>query len=946
MRARDAFCAGRRGLWALVIGTLVSCSAFAAEERLINSFETEAELQDWQFVAGAPKLVTEGVTIGQKAVEVTFDPKGEWFPVSLFWNKVIRDWSPYDALIVDVLNPNAFPIEGSVLVADKAWEDKGRSYWNRHNGTTTFAPGKGQWVIPVHGLYRGEAGSRNNDIKTDIDPTSIVRVDLNFGSKGQNGRVIIDNLRFVKLDKVAGVWAFDFGPPSQPVMPGWTPVSHETTYAPARGYGWGPQGGAPWNGAARDTTFGTMLTQDFCECGGCNFHVDCPPGLYDVLVIYENCGYWGGEESLHRTRGILVGDLLVWSEERPDGPSTPLCRFENVEPVNVDLWDTYMAPEITKPVRFQVQANDQGITLQFRADVVFGSKVSALALHRADDTKAAQWLAGQVEAVRKEFRSKAVCLDPPPTPYTPPAAWSGRPLVAWPATIDDEITPNSTPANPPAPADLKLAADVVRGEVEPLCLVVRPSGDLGECRLKLEPSPGFPPATVQVVWYNTSRGFGTIAYHVRPHTLRTADTVALPKGVAREIVVTVNVPPDAKPGPHEAKLTLSDPSGAGLLSVPLAVTVHDILLNRDTGFLMGFFGLEPPNTMLKPSRQLPILEETLDLLREHGMNALSGGPSFKLAGWKDGVPQVEFGDCDSFFALCRKHGFTRAINGYGGLRFKGLHEGYQKGDIAKQVEQQSGLDYETAFLRCWEVVDQHARANNWPLIYYAMCDETRVRDVAEAELEFMQLVAKASTRFPQTVRTSGAYSVDFASRPTDESDLKTWHQRFFGALDVSSLNLHDQTAMDEARKLGKEVHIYNQGTSRYSFGLYQWSEFRKGIAARWQWHLNILHGYQFFDLDGREPDTAMICYGRNAIYPTIDFERCREGAEDFYLLQTLAGQVAANKQAGRKAAETTKAEARLKGLTDSVAIDQRSAPAGFDAEKVKMEVVRAIEECK
>ena len=35
--------------------------------------------------------------------------------------------------------------------------------------------------------------------------------------------------------------------------------------------------------------------------------------------------------------------------------------------------------------------------------------------------------------------------------------------------------------------------------------------------------------------------------------------------------------------------------------------------------------------------------------------------------------------------------------------------------------------------------------------------------------------------------------------------------------------------MAEAEKLGKEIHIYNQGQTRYSFGLYQWSEYRKGV---------------------------------------------------------------------------------------------------------------------
>jgi len=925
-----------RERWLLLVVCLVvsGCGARAEEEKLVNGFESEAEFADWQFVAGTPKLVTEGVTEGKSAVEVTFDPAGEWFPVSLFWNKVLRDWSAYDALVVDVLNPNAFPIEGAVLVADQAWQDKGRSYWNRHNGGTTFAPGRGQWVIPVRGLFRGEAGSRNNDIKTDIDPTSIVRLDLNFGAKGQTGRVIIDNIRFIKTEQVQGVWAFDFGPPSQPVMLGWTPVSNETGYAPTPGYGWFPPNNRPWNGAARDTTFGTMLTQDFCEAGGYSFRVDVPPGQYNCLVVYENCGYWGGEEARHRTREILVNDVPAYSEQRPDGPATALYRFENVEPVGADLWDTYMEPEITRPCRFQAQAGNEGITFRFRADSVWGSKVSGLALYRVGDAAAEKWLTDQIEALRTEFRAKAVCLDPPAKAFT-----SDKPLVAWPVSIEDEITPNSVPDQ--APGEFTLTAEAVRGEYEPLCVALRPTQDLGACSLKLEAPADFPPATVQVVRYNTSRGFGSIAYNVRPHTLRAAQVVGLPKDVTREIVVTVNVGVDASPGKHEATLKIS--GGGVALSVPLKVTVHDVVLKRDTDYLMGFFGLEPPAELLPQGAAPALLEETLKLLREHGVNAVSGGPSFRLTGWQMGVPQVDFGGCDAFFALLRKYGFTKAINGYGGLRFIGLHDGYQKGDTGRKVEEQSGLDYETAVMRAWQVVDEHARANSWPLIYYAMCDETRVRETAERELEFMRIMQKVSERFPRTVKASGAYSVDFNSRPTDENDLKVWHQRFFDALPVSSLNGHDQSVMDEAKKLGREIHIYNQGTSRYSFGLYQWSEFRKGVTARWQWHLNVLHGYQFFDLDGREPDTAMLCYGRNAIYPTIAFERCREGAEDFYLLQTLANQIAANQQANRKSAETAKAEALLKVLADSVAINQRGAPDGYDAGKTKEEVVRAME---
>ncbi|MGC9317581.1 MAG: hypothetical protein ACP5KN_06030 [Armatimonadota bacterium] len=478
-------------------------------------------------------------------------------------------------------------------------------------------------------------------------------------------------------------------------------------------------------------------------------------------------------------------------------------------------------------------------------------------------------------------------------------------------------------------------------------MAVRPVADLGTCGLHLEaPTEAGLSAEVRVVRYNTSRGFGTIAYHIRPHTLRLEDTIDLPAGVTRQFVVTFRVGEDAAPGVHEATLRLTSPDGAELLSVPITLTVHDVTLSRDTEFLMGFFGLMPPGKLLPGEASDEALEQSLAILREHGMNALSGGPSWRLTGWQDGRPLVDFGQVDDFFALCRQHGFDRPINGYGGLRFIGLHRRYEKGDVGEQVEQESGLDYPEALMRAWEVVHEHARANDWPTIFYAMCDETRVAETARRELEFMRMMARVSERFPQTVRTSGSYSVHFRDRPTDESDLLLWHQRFFEALDISSLNAHDESVMAEAERLGKEIHIYNQGRSRYSFGLYQWSEFQKGVRARWQWHFNILHGYQFFDLDGREPDTAMVCYGREGLYPTIHFERCREGAEDFYLYQTLHDAIEANLQAGRKPAETAAAQELLEGATGQVALNQRTSPEGYDALALKRQIIQALEQIR
>ena len=932
---------------AFVAGVLVlgSLAGEAEETQVLCDFEGSSPPKLWEYQSGTARLVAEGATEGRQAMELAFDPKGAHWGAYIASFRLPGDWSAYDALVLDVLNPNEGPVGAYVLVADRAWQQKGSSYWNRHNGQQTFAPGRTQWILPVRGLYRGEAGSRNNDIPRNVDPDGIVRVDLGFGRRGTTGRIIIDNLRLVKTATPGNVWAFDFGPPSQSLMLGWTPVAHDTRYSPDRGYGWGPRGGTPWNGAARDTTFGTMLLADFCEAGAYNFHVDVPPGRYLVTVFYENSGYWGGEQAMHHQRRILVDGREAWHESRPDGPAHALYRFEDVEPIGVDLWDTYMKPELARRAMFEAEAGADGLALRFEADRVWGSKVAAVAIHRADDANGAKWLAAELEKLAEEFRSKAVCLDGPAPELDVPAAWRDLGLVAWPVRIEDDVTPSTVPENlPESPEALKLQRLAVGGEFEPFCLALRPQSDLGPCRVELEPlaGPGRVTGKVELVRYQTSRGFGTISYHVRPHTLRPVTTLGLPKDVTRELVATVLVPRGAPAGAYCGGLVLKDSSGKTLLRVPLELSVRPVSLDRKTDYLMGFFGLMPPS-LVPEDRRGPVLEQTLRTLREHGMNAVSGGPSWHLKGWQQGKPVIDFGEMDRFFALLRKHGLDKPVNGYGGIRFVGLHQGYEKGQVGVKVAEQSGLSYEEALMRAWQAVDAHAREQGWPLIYYAMCDETRVRDKAERELEFMRMMGKVSAAFPDTVRTSGSYSVSFTDRPTDLDDLGYWHQRFFEALDTSSLNSHDPTVMAEADRLGKEIQIYNQGRTRYSFGLYQWSEYLRGVRARWQWHLNVLHGYQFFDLDGREPDTAMLCYGREGLYPTIHFERCREGAEDFYLYQTLWNLVEKRRQAGDRSPALEEAAAVLEDAVAPVELNEREPPEGYDADLLKAQVVAAIE---
>jgi len=188
------------------------------------------------------------------------------------------------------------------------------------------------------------------------------------------------------------------------------------------------------------------------------------------------------------------------------------------------------------------------------------------------------------------------------------------------------------------------------------------------------------------------------------------------------------------------------------------------------------------------------------------------------------------------------------------------------------------------------------------------------------------------------VKIGGSYSVHWGDSPLDKAI-----QEIFKTLVWSGLNVHTETDMAKAKEFGREVYIYNQGTNRYSFGAYQWAEMRKGVKARMQWHTLALHGYQYFDLDGREPDTAMINWGRNAIHPTIALPRCREGADDFRFAVTLYN-------LAQKKKDNPEAKAALdflEGVNKQIPIAGRNPPKDWMGDEAfRMKCVEFIRKLK
>jgi len=358
----------------------------------------------------------------------------------------------------------------------------------------------------------------------------------------------------------------------------------------------------------------------------------------------------------------------------------------------------------------------------------------------------------------------------------------------------------------------------------------------------------------------------------------------------------------------------------------------------EADFTTGFFGIEP-NLPANVAGRDALQRQIFQMLRERGMTAFAGGPPIEFSGLDAfGQPKLDFTAADKFMEEAKKAGFSREFNSYGGFEVTNFSDpGYVKGETGAALEKQYGLPYEQIVRRVVGALQAHAERQAWLPFTYHMCDETRVTGVAQQQLELMRLLKRASP----WLQTTGSYSVSF--RPTDDP-VAPYLQGFFRALDSSMLNDHDETVMAKAKELGKKVYIYNQGQGRYSFGLYQWSERAKGVAGRYQWIAFTRHGYEYFDLDGREPDTGVIFYASDRLRSTPALERAGEGMNDFRYLQTLENLAAKAEDMEFEEAKQAAVGARrfLAKIADSIALDQRRKPDALDLDAVRREAAERI----
>ena len=894
------------GFFALLFGSV----ALAQQVKVLCDFENQEDLRRAQVEAGA-ELTTEHASHGARALT---RKSGEAVTTSGF---DFTGASQYDWLAFDVFNPQDEPRSLLIVIRDPIGEKEG--YWGRYNGSLTLRPGMNHVKLPINNLFRGEKGSQPMKDKGPVVAEKITQVAIvpGYGEKSP-GVFYLDYIRLEKEERAAevpGMRRFDFGPPTQTVFPGFTPVTYDTTYTKQQGFGLHH---AQWANAARDDQFPNSLYGDYCDVRDNPFTVDVPNSRYAVEVVYDDTGYWGGEFKPFRERSIVAEGKTFSLERATDEEALArYCHFQDTEPLpGQDIYRTYVVHRFT-PRTFTVEVTDGQLELLFKADEGMIAKVASIVIYPAErKAEGEAWLADLAKRLRTEWEGLWVYVDP-----TNPNAGAALPAEATAGDYVLFVPPLEADVNfayTPTAAELRkeLVARAARGEYEPLLVGIRPLRDLGPVTVEvsdLVSGSGRIPAgavEVRVVRHLTSRR-GESRFTIAPAVLLPFESLDLKKELTREFWLTVHVPEEAEPGEYSGQVTLRSADGKSE-AIPVTLTVHPFTL-EEADFAFGLFWVDPNLGEVygpESERYWQAEEQLLRMLREHGFTSFTGSPLPSITGVKNGEAVLDFTDFDRFWKLALSLGFRRDYQSYGrGVR-----------NLNKETAQQYGVSYEQLIRSAFKQLREHSQAMGVPDMTYSLCDEPRTEEQYQRLFAELAIWKRAA---PWAMAGYISLTKDQLAKADDP------HRKIFDMLTVPIVNVHDAEVLEYARKERKRVDIYNQGTSRFSFGLYQWREKLAGVGGRWQWIMNIAHGDPYYDLDGREPDPCFVYFRTDGLAPAVRMAIAREGIDDLRYITTAVAMAKKAQQAGNAQAKAAakSALARIDQAMSKLQVGQRRSTA-------------------
>jgi hypothetical protein len=350
---------------------------------------------------------------------------------------------------------------------------------------------------------------------------------------------------------------------------------------------------------------------------------------------------------------------------------------------------------------------------------------------------------------------------------------------------------------------------------------------------------------------------------------------------------TVQVPSEARPDRYQGEVRVT--AGGNLVgALQLVLEVLPIQL-ADPPFALGLNYSKPAD-----DQEGAILAAHLADMRAHGMTCVA-----PLYGWHQPVHDADTSELGAVLEAYKKAGFPGAFYWAPPMNLE-LTELAGYGDETSRRWQQK-------YIKVMRLMHEEVRKHGVPVLF-SIGDEFTNKGQAGVRTAG-QLAKFVWEELPEIAATSdmNGYCEVMAMAPY--LNVATFNNGWEGADHHNrGRRLLNKAFLQEVRhQTGAIPWFVNAGSGRFPFGFFFWKMSQWGVKGKVEWYYN---------LDNRE-GSLVRTQGR-AVYPTLDYERSREGIDDLKYLCKLDSLLAG---ANPALPQVKQAQALLKTIAQGIADD-------------------------
>ncbi len=429
------------------------------------------------------------------------------------------------------------------------------------------------------------------------------------------------------------------------------------------------------------------------------------------------------------------------------------------------------------------------------------------------------------------------------------------------------------------------------GEYEPVSFAVRPtervedmfirSGDLAG------PGGVIPEENVRV---RSVEGFHGGDHDILMELGRPWDMPAF----QRELFwVTVHVPDTAKPGLYKGEVTVTG-KGAALAHLTLEIEVLPFTLDEPP-FALGFNYSSPKNRAS--------LDAHLRDMREHGLTTVAPLYNFHLP-----IHDEDTTEMGEFIEAYEAAGFKQPL--YFGASMSLVRDLAGYGPVDSQR-------FQRRFLKVMRLLHAERERHNVPVLF-SIADE--LTNQALPGIRKGEVLARLCyEELPEIAVTSDMNGYLEVMTMAPFLNIATFNNGWDG-IDHHNKGrrLINRQFLEELQQKTDAIPWFvNAGTGRLPFGFFFWNMTKYGVKGKVEWYYNL----------GNNERGSMVRVEKEQVWPTLTYERTREGIDDLKYICTLERLIADARKTRKANAEVERAVNLLKRIADGI-IDNWTAYAG------------------